>query len=182
LSDLILTSDELSTVKRILYSQELVIALKNEWGSQQAGHSDLIHKDLDSQVRPGDGSSISHTTGIGGYVIVRTSPPWRVGFDLEVIARVTPAVARRVSYSKEEFSNAPSSESLWTAKEAAYKALKGPSQPSVVTELHIGSWDTFDSQIETFRLENLQAFEFSVGYGLVFKKFPYCFSIFVCRP
>ncbi len=184
-SDLVefkVAQNELEIFRRILFSKDIELHLRREWGSHEPGHREAIRSHLASEARTSDTYSISHTEGVGGYALLRASDSWQIGLDLELVHRVSPAVARRVSSSPEEFESSPSSESLWTAKEASYKALKGMNQPAVVSELNIGSWETYDSQIETYRLENLQAFDFTVGYGLVFKKIPFCLSLFVCRP
>ncbi len=78
----------------------------------------------------------------------------QIGFDLEVISRVTPALAKRVCSSEAEFTRSPNAAALWTAKEAAFKSLKGPLQPQVASDLEITGWKS-NSRFEIF--------EFKVG-------------------
>lgn len=176
-----ISSEQIKKIRRILFSQEIEIHLKSEWGAQGERHSEEIHTALKKNKEKGDKFSISHTHDMGGYAVLNSPGPWSLGFDIEMIDRVSPNVVRRVSFSTTETEKAPSSESLWTAKEACFKALQGSTQPTVISQIEIGSWTTFDSQIETYKMQNAQTFGFSVSYGVVFKEHPYCFSVFLCR-
>jgi len=173
------TQIELSLIQQELNDPTIEIFLKKDWGSENQNYRQYLHTDLKLRGSVAD-SSISHTDGLGGYVLTQN---WRtkVGFDIEVIERVRPELARRICNTEEEFRIAPKPASLWAAKEASFKALKGPHQPVVVTEITIGSWMAPHSQYETCRIDNLQKFNLSVAKGVVFLKSGFVFCFFSAR-
>lgn len=160
-----ITEDMLESFRKILNSPSLQIYADMNWGSQNPEHRTLIHEKLNA-IKAADPSlqtSVSHTQGLG--VIVACVSP--IGVDAELTARVLPAIIARVS-SPEELAQAPSAASLWSAKEAAFKALKSYDQPSVVSKISIGEWQNIASRFETFRLTNASAFNSpSDGRGVV---------------
>lgn len=94
--------------------------------------------DLSKPPRPEKWSlSISHTHAFGGWVAAPR--PLRVGFDVEMAARIKPVTIARIS-SPREIDEAPDSRFLWCAKESVYKALENE-QPDAVTRLHIQGWN-----------------------------------------
>ncbi len=92
--------------------------------------------------------SISHTPVLGGYVW--TLQPHLIGFDLEVCARVTPEIARRIAQPG-ELEQAPTPAALWVAKEAVFKCLLNQHQPKILTSVEIKSWETINSETFLFR-------------------------------
>lgn len=105
--------------------------------------------------------SISHTKGLGGFVISRQA----VGLDFENAARVREALARRIS-SEEELHTAPSPGFLWAAKEAAYKALLSFHQPKVISEIAVGEW-SLEKDVARFVLRDPQKYGVAESRGLV---------------
>ena len=82
--------------------------------------------------------SITHTLDRGGWLAV--PKPRRIGFDLEVRARVREATVRRMC-SPEEVARVGDLALLWSAKEALFKAMaKG--QPATLSQLKIAEWTT----------------------------------------
>ncbi|QDK39394.1 4'-phosphopantetheinyl transferase superfamily protein [Bdellovibrio sp. NC01] len=160
-----ITEDMLESFRKILNSPSLQIYAETNWGSHNPEHRTLIHEKLNAlkSADPALHTSVSHTNGLG--VIAACSSP--IGVDAELTARVLPAIIARVS-SPEELSQAPNAASLWSAKEATFKALKSYEQPSVVSKISIGEWQNIASQFETFRLMNASIFGSpSSGVGVV---------------
>lgn len=86
--------------------------------------------------------SLSHSLNFGG-VAMSLNP---IGFDLEQTERMSDKILRRVCAPLEfqKFQTLALKQKLplcfhWCAKESAWKALKGPTQPSVISDLEI-SW------------------------------------------
>lgn len=126
--------------------------------------------------------SVSHTDELGGFVWINLKEPMpglQIGLDIENSTRVHEVVAKRICKSEAEFKAAPSPSSLWVAKEAAFKALRGPKQPQVLSEVEITEWTTVDSQIETCCLKDPQKLGLQFSKGLVIRKnaFKICFFI-----
>lgn len=131
-------------------SSDLQIFAKPEWGSQNPSHRELMRAELASVFADENlHTSVSHCEGMG-IVVASTSA---LGVDVEVKARVEEKTVARVS-SSEEVLAAPSPASLWSAKEAIFKALRSYNQPSVVSKISVGAWKNIDSQTETYRLLN----------------------------
>ncbi len=108
--------------------------------------------------------SLSHCPEAGGWAI--TDWHQSVGFDLEVPKRVKAEVVARVS-NPSEVSSAPSAAALWVAKEASFKALRGPRQPLLISQVQISNWKAgrdgefdFDVSIDD------RATDFSEGSGM----------------
>jgi 4'-phosphopantetheinyl transferase EntD len=95
-------------------------------------------EDLSEAPRLPEGSvSISHCRLLGGWAFSATSQ--RLGLDIEQIARVRPELALRMS-NESEMEEAPHPAALWTAKEAAFKYLRGERQPLTAKEIRVTSW------------------------------------------
>jgi phosphopantetheinyl transferase (holo-ACP synthase) len=175
---------ELEKICTLLELAHLEVRIFPEWGSRSPNHREKIHQDLDQRTRLSGKaltSSISHCKSLGGYALSVLGPSrnWQMGFDIEEDARVSREVARRISISEKEYLAAPSPASLWTAKEAAYKALKGPHQPAVIAELEIENWRQIDSQFETASLKDSHFFGSNRIHGALIKKSSFTFSFFV---
>lgn len=180
-----LTPDEIQKLRTLLQLPGFEAELRPEWGSHFHGHSEKIHSEINSRLQSGKSrgsSSISHCPGLGGFAITNADPQIQIGFDVEETARVSEAIARRVCVTSEEFLRAPSPASLWAAKEAGFKALRGPRQPSVVSALEIYDWKKAGSQYETASLKHGQFDSSSRIEGVLFKKSSFTFAFFVLRP
>jgi len=177
----IFSHSELTVIRNFLEDPTLEVFLEKKWSSQNSGYRELIHADIHTKENIKD-FSISHTTELGGYITSQLSANKNIGFDIEVSDRVRQDIAQRICLTEEEFKAAPSSASLWAAKEASFKALKGFNQPQVVSEIQIGSWQIHGSQYETCRIQNLQNFKVSVAKGIVFTKSGFVFCFFSARP
>lgn len=154
-SNLFHFQDMLESVSNLLQHSNIEVHARSEWGSQNTGHRDLIRQMMSELDKSSTYKySISHTTGMGVLVY---SLDW-VGVDVEVTDRVTNQVMQRVS-TLAEIQEAPTLAALWCAKEAAFKALKGFRQPSVISDVSIGGWKKIDSQTETFQLLNYENHE-----------------------
>lgn len=116
-------------------------------------------------------TSISHGQNMGGFVISKRP----VGFDLEQISRVLPAIVARVSMP-EEVTLAPSIAHLWVAKEATYKALMHFHQPKVLSDVLIGGWNQ-----GTFQILNDKLFKAPLGIGSTWVKDDHIFAAFCFR-
>lgn len=121
-------------------------------------------------------ASISHCQHFGGFAATFENAV--IGFDIEEAARVTKEIAARVS--PEGVDVAPSS--LWSAKEATFKALRGQNQPQVISEIQLVEWQILDSQTETYRLKDCRKWNIQSAYGLCYRKGIYQFAFSVVRP
>jgi phosphopantetheinyl transferase (holo-ACP synthase) len=177
-SGMIITADMLESLRLHLRTPDLQVLARPEWGSHNPEHRELIHKERDSILKNSPfnlHSSIAHTLGMGILVLSKHA----VGVDAEVVNRAQDKVVARVS-SPEDVAAAPNSASLWTAKEATFKALRPYNQPSVLSDISIGSWVNIDSQCETFRLNHPNKHQIpSEGVGLCIQILPFCFGFFV---
>jgi phosphopantetheinyl transferase (holo-ACP synthase) len=163
---------QIDLIKSLLSAPELQIFTQENWGSQNPTHRESLREFAQNFSHAF--TSRSHTQGAGVFV-AHFSP---VGVDIEVSERVTPAAVARIS-SAQELMAAPSPAGLWSAKEAAFKALHTFVQPPVVSKISIGDWKNIDSRTETFQLLNSQDFAAPVkGSGIVFTVLPYTFAIF----
>lgn len=175
-----ISQNMLELLRSLLNSPDLQLFAKSEWGSDNPEYRSLLHAERDRLLSQSSGklySSISHTQGMG-FLAISSKP---LGVDVEVVSRVHQAVIARVSNS-EELGAAPSSSSLWTAKEAAFKATREYNQPSVLSNISIGGWRNIESQVETFSLLSHHAHGISSERGgACFKISSHCFGIFVAH-
>lgn len=181
---------DLLKIRELLQRPRFEIHVKSEWGTDNPGFREAIKQDIKSKSFEPHQVSISHSKIFGGYIadpeIPRTpnsSAANAIGFDLEITERVSREIAMRVSLDADEFSKAPASASLWTAKEACFKALRGPHQPQVLSQLLLGDWKyASSSQIETVKLLSVAGREASsIGFGVVIHQDFLTFCFFSLR-
>ncbi len=186
-----LSAQLIQLIGQALNEKSVSFFLSQEWGSQNSDHREKIHQALESQKTRTEPASftysISHTIGLGGFV-TSTSKNKQIGFDVEIKARVSNQIAKRISFNSTEFQEAPSAAQLWVAKESAYKALRGQGQPKVITELNLGQWllvsaasnnSEQDFQVETFRLLSQSEQQVSDSIGITFTRNEFIFGIFL---
>lgn len=83
--------------------------------------------------------SISHTEDAGGFLYATAHTEQRLGFDIESLERVRPAIVKRVLSPGEAFDESRIAQH-WCAKEAVVKALAhSTGLLPLITEIHI-SW------------------------------------------
>lgn len=168
-----ITTTQIEDLKHLLSAPELQVFTQTHWGSQDPNHRESLREFAQNFSHAF--TSRSHTQGAGVFVAHFSA----VGVDIEVSDRVTAAVVARIS-SAGELTAAPSPASLWTAKEAAFKALYTFTQPAVVSKISVGDWKKIDSRTETFRLTNAQEFNAPVnGSGAILRLPPFTFAFFV---
>lgn len=122
--------------------------VQSEWGSDHPQHRLKIKKAALACVH----SSISHCPQMGGFIgLAQGHPPTlQLGFDIEDIARVTDLVAERVAHPKDHAVSGRSPALLWSAREASYKALAGPCQPQVISQIALIHWKPREHDIYQF--------------------------------
>lgn len=130
-------------IRRTLNSPSLDFFYSPEFSSAQSKDCNDWREKLQTKVdqyRAGKNFSysISHSNNLGGAAFL-DSAEGQIGFDVEVTSRVLSEVALRVS-SSEQLKNAPTPAALFVAKEAAFKSLRGPRQPKVLSEVEIIDW------------------------------------------
>lgn len=183
----LISKAELEEIKKLLSLSHLEIIVRHIWGSEHPEYRDQIHGELKkrmAQAYPLSDASISHCRSLGGFAFTQydTNESVSIGFDIEENERVSEEVARRICLTPEEFEKAPSPVSLWAAKEAAFKSLKGPRQPQVVSELEITDWNVTASQIETAAVFDCRKFSSSQIHGVLLRKPKHTFAFFISRP
>lgn len=182
--------------REILKAPKLIIDLNKSWGAEHPTHRLDIRQGIlmkfpqaDSQQllnlqnppsRPLGTSdspsfSVSHTIGLGGYA---ASAHGSVGFDIELVNRVTAKIAARVSIG-EELALAPNPSVLWVAKEATFKSLLPLRQPSTLSQFETFRWKKIDSLFETFLLKQPEQFGATGGSGSVYCNGQYVVGVFV---
>jgi phosphopantetheinyl transferase (holo-ACP synthase) len=185
-AELILASNEIEHILNYLRLENLEIVLRSDWGSQNPDHRERLHGELKkrmSKAYPFSDSSISHCRSMGGFAFTSFDSDHvaQIGFDIEEDVRVRIETAKRICNTSEEFDRAPSPASLWTAKEAAFKSLKGPKQPLIVSTLELTNWQTPSSQFETVEIKDPHQFNYMRIQGIVVKKAPYTLTFFVAE-
>lgn len=168
-----------SDLKRILDLGQVDICLRPEWNGVLKENRKLIRQHIFENIESADeildmtlipalttGSiSISHNRAMGGYVHISENVQW--GFDIELTQRLTERNAKYYA-SPEEIRLAPSASSLWTAKEAAYKALPLAIQPTVIGEIELVDWQMIDEQWASCRIGRVQKRSMSGYHGVVY--------------
>jgi hypothetical protein len=128
----------------ILSTKSLDVILAKEFGSANSTSCSTWRENLELAVNAKriDNAnlcaSISHANFIGGAAFLEEHEG-TVGFDVEETNRVLPEVALRVS-DPHQAKIAPTPAALFVAKEASFKALRGPRQPSVLSKVEILEW------------------------------------------
>lgn len=161
------------------------VDIRSTWGSENPNYRAEIRKgileylklnhpneitqsvwDLDSPpVLPSMFVSISHTNGMGGFVLSSKS----LGFDIEDKSRITQKIIDRVS-TEEELKSCPNFELLWPAKEAIFKCS---TEFYTISHIQITQW--LPAQNETFEFKSLTAdgwafFDSNHSYAVAVKK------------
>jgi hypothetical protein len=95
--------------------------------------------------------SISHCPIAGGF-LVSPIKGGQVGLDLEERSKVTREIVLRMS-DEMEVLLAPEPAVLWSAKEATFKSLLGPSQPTALSQVKIGGWFNLGLHIWGFQAQ-----------------------------
>ena len=104
-----------------------------------------------------------------------------IGMDVEQQDRVSIAVANRVCRDSSECDQAPSPSAIWTAKEAAFKSLRGTQQPTTISQLVIGNWNPIAPHLFTFELQNFLEFQIQKGLGITYSKDSFQIALFICQ-
>ncbi|MFN7904878.1 MAG: hypothetical protein ACK5P5_06805 [Pseudobdellovibrionaceae bacterium] len=158
-------SDQITADLRAHFQlQDFQLVLKKEWASTQDQYRqkirqyifDTVHSDekiLELHERPwilGRGLSISHNRICGGFMT--SSEHQHIGFDMEINERLHVANISRYSVNKNESAQAPTAACLWTAKEAAFKAIPKSDQPNVIGQIEIGDWNQISAHLFTCRM------------------------------
>jgi phosphopantetheinyl transferase len=177
------TPVEIQQVKEALKLSSFELRLSPDWGSDQPEYRQHLHADLKVNSGPLDSAiySISHTLGLGGYVLSQQTE-FQLGFDIEKADRVSPEIANRICKEASEFVSAPSPSTLWTAKEAAFKALRGSHQPKVLSDISVGNWNHLSSQLGTFQFVQQEPRSKFLNFGIFASKQLYTFAFFIFRP
>jgi 4'-phosphopantetheinyl transferase len=183
----LLSGSEIARIQSFLNLPHLEVLVRHDWGSKSPHYREDLHREVkrrQAKAYPFSDSSISHCPGAGGFAftIYGSNQFVQIGFDIEERDRVTEPIARRICRTDLEFQKAPSPSSLWSAKEACFKALKGPNQPQIISALEIEEWKAEDSQFETARLKNSEILYSSQIEGVLMKKETFTFAFFIMRP
>lgn len=126
--------------------------VRESFGAQTPGYRDAIRahlartlnlddpdvRDLSTPPAPAAWSvSVSHTQDLGGWMAL--AKPARIGFDLELRARVREAVIRRMC-GADEVRLVGDPALLWSAKEAMFKCVAVEAQPTSLSALTVTGW------------------------------------------
>lgn len=127
---------------------DLLAEVRPEWGSAHDSHRDHIRSVADQHRE----YSISHARAAGGFVAIRESSGRTpaLGFDIEMRARVRPVIIQRILNRSDDIRKDAPQALIWSAKEAAFKALKGSDQPDVITEISLSEFKPISDEIWSF--------------------------------
>ena len=178
-----LSPEQLSEIRERLQAPGLLLDLRPEWGAAHDDHRVLIREDLSRRLNgdyrnlevwpkpTNDSVSISHCNYFGGYAQV--AKPQLIGIDIEITKRVRMEIIKRVS-NPGEVEAAPYPAALWTAKEAAFKALSQAGVAEIMSDFSIFGWEPLSGR-KTTNLRDGYSFQVSnpqtpliQGQGLVF--------------
>lgn len=187
-----LINDHQSLIRNFLSCPDLLIRVSSDWSSRSENYrqkirSSLSHEtgeDCHSLTGPpklrGYHASIAHCPIAGGYV-AQKRPAYKIGFDLEDRERLTRQLIERVS-TPEEIAQAPAHETLWVAKEAAFKCLAADLGIKTIAELVIKDWTNPKGPLLGFSVRLLsasgKASGKALGRGMVFQDFRLIAGIF----
>lgn len=136
----------LNQIKEALGCKSLEYFYSPDFGSANAGlFSDWRQKlqiEIDHRLSSSAKKSycsISHSKHLGGAAFIAPDEG-QLGFDIEESSRVSKIVAVRIADEK-QFKQAPTPAALFVAKEAAFKSMRGPRQPAVISEVEIFNWE-----------------------------------------
>jgi len=126
--------------------------IRNEWGADQPQHRLKLKKASLTSCH----SSVSHCPLLGGYVGLTEAHPalLQIGFDIEEVDRVSPEASERVSNPRDHSIGGITPALQWSAREAAYKCLAGPSQPQVVSQIALTDWKLREHGIFQFQFSS----------------------------
>ena len=142
-----LTNSEFQWVSRELGLPSLHLEIRPEWASSHTNSRQAIRRKLKALTGIDFSElgrlpkserfsiSISHCPTVGGFALSEEIN-FTLGLDLEVPERVRRETVARVSIDA-ELAAAPTPAHLWVAKEAAFKSLRGPHQPTTMSGLEI---------------------------------------------
>jgi phosphopantetheinyl transferase (holo-ACP synthase) len=190
-------------LRRIESSQslDLILILSPFWGSQQKDYRLRLRKELADLLTSQETNSpeenhlehnkltdlkqppthldwsvsLSHCPSQGGFALCKKE--FRLGMDIEKKARVIPKLLLRVSNPLEACQAPPSY--IWSAKEAAFKAISADYPGLLLSDINIGSWSTeslgapmsFEAHVGTQSPHYL-------GLGLLYDRPPYVIAFF----
>jgi len=168
-----------AVTQRYLGVPHFQVFLKREWASDAAEARKLLRQHLFENIE-GQAAildletipclqqgkvSISHCKKLGGFSFDPAGAS--IGFDIELTERVRSDSIRIVCVSRDEKERAPNAAALWTAKEAAFKALQGPKQPRGVADIEIGAWVEREAGFFCCEMLSLQGRPAPANRGLV---------------
>lgn len=158
----------------------LIAKASAEWGALNDNHRLSLHQ----AVQDFREFSISHAPAAGGYVAVaaNSSRVLPVGFDIEVSERVRSIVVKRVMNANDDVPMRVPSSLVWSAKEAAFKSLKGPGQPSVISDIVLSRWKPMTDGLWEFSFAPLTkksgpVIHEPVGQGFVWAEGPLQYAV-----
>ncbi len=125
--------------------------------------------------------SISHTDSCGAWIFSSQI----LGIDLEIKNKITDKTVARIG-NTEEINHTqkifPSLAPLWTAKEAAFKALNPANEIKVLSQININWLKKISiSQNETILLSQVQTNKKNSCNGLTIINEQFCFSVMILR-
>lgn len=167
-----MTPQSIAPLFKFLNIKDLAVFTSIDWASTRIEHRtyirngicdalekqfglphDAVLLNLEITPRPKNFSiSVSHSPQLGGFAVA-PSAIGQLGFDIEVPARVSARIAERVS-NTEEIKAAPSPAHLWVAKEATFKSLFGPHQPTTIPEIRLLEWQKVPDDAWYFTAQN----------------------------
>jgi hypothetical protein len=174
----LLPAPALDFFREFLEDESLLVSAFTEFGADKPDYRARLR--AQSELAKSARVSRSHSTTAGGFAQSARADRG-LGFDLETTARITLPVVRRISTAEELQAAGSVWPRLWVAKEACFKALQGPQQPKLVSDLHIGGWQRQSSQFDTCVLLQPERFQAHDGRGAIYWNPQFIFGVFSIR-
>ncbi|MFP5518795.1 MAG: 4'-phosphopantetheinyl transferase superfamily protein [Bdellovibrionia bacterium] len=187
---MLITGPLLGTLQNELNLLDLRLFSSPQWGANNENYRQNIRSFLQNKLQSTEPIildleqpltlfreqfiSISHSPETG-VVALATQP---LGIDVESLTRITPKLVERISQPKELLTS-PLPQVLWSAKEAAFKALVHFAQPQTMSQIEIGNWRNLDKNLFSYQVLNAADFSAPIGKGTVFCNNLTCLALFV---
>lgn len=188
----------IATIRLAIKDPDFDIAQKSEWAAGHPNNRQKIRTDIAQQYTKHFSReqlalihdlslipkaeigffSISHCPEVGGYSYSK----FQHGFDIERIHRISDPILRRTA-SEKEYELAPKKYYLWSAKEAAFKALNRSSSSDqndlLITDLHCVNWKPqYGLDVWSFQIQTNKPVSLNLNRGFLFEEKGLLFSVF----
>ncbi len=184
---------------QLFETSSFCLLVSNHWGSDSPNYRQLIRASVREKLVSLDdntpysqilalevlptsekhGISISHTQGMGGYLL--DSGKRHIGLDIEPTSRVNSETWQRLMRQHPANSMFATAEldqtQAWTALEASFKASSQAGFAAYLNELIVSKWNVHESGYIDFEMSSVRAPVTSKVFGVTFKHSTFDISV-----